>query len=206
MLPDAATVFAIVADPAGDTTRTRHDLPSPTFSAVMVLPQLGPLYETDTAVKQNYVRQCLDPHRPSRQCRNRLRFLTLSIPGLYSYSRTRRRESIFRDLMANSAGKYAVDGSPNTAIAALSALSKQPQVASPTTASHFQESPSGKCDEPLNDPFTLCLAPAADADPGARFDQPHCHDNMTPRSSTHNLANPPTQKFRPAPGTALPRS
>ncbi len=104
--------------------------------------------------------------------------------------------------MANSAGKHAVDRSPSTAIATLSAISKQPQVASPTTASHFQESSSGKCDEPLNDPFTLCLAPAADADPGARFDQPHCDDNMTPRSSTHNLPNPPNPKVQACPGNS----
>lgn len=81
MLVDAATVFAIVTDPAGRTIRTRHDLPRAAFSAVMVLPQLGPLDETETTLKQNYVRQCLDTHRTSRQFRNQLRFLPRQYPG-----------------------------------------------------------------------------------------------------------------------------
>ncbi|MFN7867823.1 MAG: AAA family ATPase [Planctomyces sp.] len=81
VLADAATVFAVVTDPAGRTIRTRNDLPKAALGSIIVLPQLGPLEETETTLKQSYVRQCLDTHRTSRQFRNQLRFLPQQYPG-----------------------------------------------------------------------------------------------------------------------------
>jgi len=81
VLADAATVFAVVTDPAGRTIRTRNDLPKADLGSIIVLPQLGPLEETETTLKQSYVRQCLDTHRTSRQFRNQLRFLPQQYHG-----------------------------------------------------------------------------------------------------------------------------
>jgi|GEM_PF-1485428 len=74
VLADAQTAFAIVTDPAGRTITSRQDLPRAALGRVMVLPQLGPLEEDETTLKQTYVRQCLDTHRTSRQFRNQLRY------------------------------------------------------------------------------------------------------------------------------------
>ncbi len=112
-----------------------------------------------------------------------------------------------RDLTANPARntQWAVEQTPQ--LPPLSAPSEQPQNSCSATESHFWESPSRKCDEPLTAPSTLCLELPADAALSAFFDEPDRRDNITPRSSTHNLANRPTQKFRPAPGAeVLPSS
>ncbi len=67
-------MHSCLSGPTGQVIETSRDAQRVGLPSISVLPQIGPLEQTETVLHKTYIRKCLDGHLSSRHFRNQIRF------------------------------------------------------------------------------------------------------------------------------------